>query len=171
MPSFAPWGPPQVSRLPPTPPEYQPTWQTSTNMASEQGYYSSHPDYAGRGQSGREFIDRFTHGSTYPAPKPGMNSLGQQPQMYGQYDYRGGYPQATDISTHYPYPNKSTVPAMLPPFPNRGMAMPGHSRASDKRAEDQRKGKDHVPSGGVAAHLDYDLEIMAKFVTEMAQNT
>ena len=176
MPSFQPWGPPaQVSRLPPTPPEYQPPYQTAESMASEQGHYTATSNYPARhGHSGREFIERYSQGPTY-ASQHSMNMSAQSQahfsQMQGSHDYRKAPPYVAHLPAQYQYANVATAPT-LPPIRARDDSVDPIAtqyRRQDVQTQTQKKPKDDMPSGGVAAHLDYDMDLMATFVAEMAQ--
>jgi Cyclin len=174
MPSFQPWGPPtQASRLPPTPPEYQPLYQTPASMMSEQTYYPPPSDYQARhGQSGRDFIDRYSQGTAYASQhSTSTQNHSHLSQMHGSQDYRKVPPYVAQIPSHYQYGNMAAAP-ILPPIRARDGALDPVAtqyRVQDARIQSQQKTKDDAPSGGVAAHLDYDMDLMANFVAEMAQ--
>lgn len=171
MPNFQPWGlPAQASRFPPTPPEYQPTYQTPVSMMSEQSHYSARSDYqARRGRSGREFIDRYLQGPAH-ASQHSMNVLGHAhlSQMHGCHDYHKVAPYVPQLPARYQYDNLAAA-SILPPIPARDNAV--NLMGTQYRAQDIpiQKPKDDVPSGGVSTHLDYDMDLMASFVAEMAQ--
>ena len=65
------------------------------------------------------------------------------------------YPQAVPA---YQY---ATAPApILPPIRAPGVIDPYHYGVQEKKEE--------KPTGGVAQHLDYEMDLMARFVSEMA---
>ena len=175
MPSFQPWGQPaQPSRLPLTPPEYQPAYQTPASVMSEQTYYGAVSDYqAHHGHSGRDFIDHYSQGPAY-ASKHAVNAHNHTrnhthaSHVQGPHDYRKIPPYMTQLSAHYPYGNMATAP-ILPPIRARDNLV--DAVATQYRVQDTQipKSRDEAPSGGVAAHLDYDMDLMANFVAEMAQ--
>jgi len=171
MPNFQPWGPPvQASRFPPTPPEYQPTYQTPASMMSEQSYYTAQPEYpARRVHSGRDFIDRYSQGPTY-ASQLSMNAQSQAhvSQMQGPHEHSKIPPYVPQPAAHYQYGNMAAAPILPPIRARENLVDPA---APQYRIQDTlvQKPKDDAPSGGVAAHLDYDMDLMANFVAEMAQ--
>jgi Cyclin len=177
MPSFQPWGPPsQASRLPPTPPEYQPTYPTPSNMLPEQNYYAVQPEYQPRhgstGHSGRDFIDRYSQRPAY-ASQQSVNPQTQtrMAQMQIAQDYRKVPAYVAQMPAQYPYGSVTAAP-ILPPIRGRDHLVDPVAtqyRMHDAQIQTQQKTKEDVPSGGVAAHLDYDMDLMASFVAEMAQ--
>lgn len=174
MPAFQPWGPPaQASRLPPTPPEYQPMYQTPASMMSEQSYYPTPTDYQPhQGHSGRDFIDRYAQGPGYATQHPiNAQSHTRMSQMNGSHDYHKVPPYMAQMPTNYPYNNLAAAP-VLPPIRARDNLLnpvATQYRLRDAQIRNQQKPKDDTPTGGVSAHLDYDIDLMANFVAEMAQ--
>jgi Cyclin len=171
MPSFQQWCPPvQPLRLPPTPPEYQPSYQTPSSMMSEQSFYPAQAGYQShQGHSGREFIDRFSQGPSYMS-QHAMNahSHNQVSQTQAPHDYRKGPPYVAHLPARFEYGNMAAAPLLPPIRAQENLVDPS---ATQYRAPEAllQKPKEEVPSGGVAAHLDYDMEVMASFVAEMAQ--
>lgn len=155
MNTYGAWGPPQTSQLPPTPPEYQPYWNGEM-MAADQSYYKAAQDFHGRGQSGREFIDRFTQGVN--APPTYARNTPTHAQAFNSYDQRR-YMQPTELATQYAFGPKMTHPTMHPHYA---------SRPTERKVSNSKR-KEDAPKGGVAARLDYDLDVMANFVAEMSQ--
>ncbi|KAL9114017.1 MAG: hypothetical protein Q9227_001788 [Pyrenula ochraceoflavens] len=174
MPSFSTYAAPAVhatmpSRLPPTPPEYQPGY---SNALSEQAcFYPSQPLYAHQfGQSGRDFLDRYSQSSAYSA----------QQSLTAQHQSRFGPQTGHDLNQVTPY--RTQMPArsygsmaaapILPPIrPQDPVAdpLPPQYRPHETQVRTETKQKEERATGGVAAHLDYELDMMADFVAEMSQ--
>ena len=167
MPAFQPWGPvPQHTKLPPTPPEYQTSYPTPTSALSDQGYYSGQSYQTRHVQSGREFIDRFSQAPPYAAqhvitsqPLPRLSQL-----PHGQ-DFRQVPPYAPQATAPYQY--GPVAAPILPPIRAQEAVDPIGSQFTHTHPEP--KPKEEKPTGGVAAHLDYDMNLMASFVAEMSQ--
>lgn len=58
---------------------------------------------------------------------------------------------------------------LLPPIQVPDRSRDGHQHPRSKRTQPAPPPKDEKPVGGVSAHLDYEMEQMADFVSEMAQ--
>lgn len=168
MPIFHPWGPPSpTARLPPTPPEYQPPYQTPASTMPKQSFYAPPTEFTTHhGHSGREFIDRYSQGPLYAS----QHSMNVQSQIRGTQDYRKVPPYVASLPSRYRYGSMAAAP-VLPPIRGRDNQIDPVATQYHREAQiqNQPKPKDDVPSGGVAAHLDYDMDLMAKFVAEMAQ--
>jgi hypothetical protein len=159
MPAFHSWAPSsQQSRLPLTPPDYQPAYLTPiSGVSTDQSYYSSQ-SYQSRqvahGQNGREFIERYGHIPAYAAQQA---LTAQQPRSQ---DYHK--------SSAYLYEFPPISAPILPPI--RVQEQHDHSTTQYSHAHPEPKQKEEKATGGVAAHLDYDMEVMASFVAEMSQS-
>jgi hypothetical protein len=159
MPAFHSWAPSsQQSRLPLTPPDYQPAYLTPmSGVSTDQGYYSSQ-SYQSRqvahGQNGREFIERYGHIPAYAAQQA---LTAQQPRSQ---DYHK--------SSTYLYDFPPISAPILPPI--RVQDQHDHSTTQYAHAHPEPKQKEEKATGGVAAHLDYDMEVMASFVAEISQS-
>ena len=167
MPSFQTWGPvAHNSRLPPTPPEYQIAYPTPTTAMSDQSYYSSHSYQPRHGQSGRDFIDQYSQAPAYAAQQALTAQL--QPR-YAQQQAARDYRQVPSYASHMPtqYPYGAVAAPILPPIRCQDPLDP--ITAQYVHARPEPKAKEEKPTGGVAAHLDYDMDLMASFVAEMAQ--
>lgn len=140
---------------------------------SEQAYFSAQNDYpALSGNSGREFIDRYSRAPVYASQHP-MHAPGytQVSQMHVSNDYHKLQPYVPRAPVHYQY-GKMTGASGFPSTQARDFPVdqvPAQYPMRDSHVPSLQKPKDDVPSGGVAAHLDYDIELMANFVAEMAQ--
>lgn len=154
--------------LPPTPPHVN-----SGGRLDEPSFYGIGPPAAfppRYHQSGSEFIEQYSQSMCYAKPNPmtlhppsahpmhaarDMHSLGQQP-MYGG-------PMATALP-----PIRTNV--QLPPMDS---AIPQQYRRQEMPAmhqpEQQQPRKEEKAVGGVAAHLDYEMDRMSDFVAEMTQ--
>ncbi|KAF7506149.1 hypothetical protein GJ744_012213 [Endocarpon pusillum] len=171
MPSFQPWGQAvQPSRLPPTPPEYLPTYQTPASMMAEQSYYGASSDYlAQHGHSGRDFIDRYTQASDYVSQQAiNAQNHTRVPQMQGSQDYRKIPPYVAQLPQRYQYGSMAVAPPLPPIRARDNLTDPVGTQYRIQDAQIQKQ-KAQAPSGGVSAHLDYDMDVMANFVAEMAQ--
>ncbi|QKX57300.1 uncharacterized protein TRUGW13939_04412 [Talaromyces rugulosus] len=169
MPSFYN---PGLQGLPPTPPHFH----GNDKMEIDQPYYITGqsafpPRYS---QNGCDFIEQYSQANCFVKPAP-MNAhsqpLGQlrpgrnfaishgiaQPQLGGQQSVYGPIAAAPSLP-----PIRSNVSS----FPDS--AIPPQYRRHDLPTEHHRP-KEEKPTGGVAAHLDYEIDQMSDFVAEMAQ--
>lgn len=142
------------SRLPPTPPEYQTTYLAPINAAPEDTYYSSQHHQPGHGYSSREYTDRYQNLSGYSAH-------GRSKRLSGM-DYTMNYPQPLTLPYHY-------APAAAPILPPIQVPDEMSYQAQHPQPLAESKQKEEKPTGGVAQHLDYEMEMMANFVAEMCQ--
>lgn len=162
MPAFHSWGlSSQQSRLPLTPPDYQPAYLTPMGAVSaDQGYYASQ-NYQSRqiphGQNGREFIERYGHVPAYAAQQA---LTAQASHVQPRQDYHK--------SSSYMYDFPPIAAPILPPI--RVQDQHDHLTTQFAHAHPEPKQKEEKATGGVAAHLDYDMDLMAAFVAEMAQS-
>lgn len=154
MPHYSSWGATaQQSRLPPTPPEYQNAYLTPMSTVSDQGYYST--GYHSRHSSSRDHSDRFHQLPAYSAQQ--AVSSHAHPRMSHLQDY---HMQSFSGLPSYQY--TQTAAPILPPI-----------RVADAvdhygYAHQEVKPKEEKPTGGVAQHLDYEMDLMSSFVAEMA---
>ncbi|CAL5870269.1 uncharacterized protein PFLUO_LOCUS4504 [Penicillium psychrofluorescens] len=148
--------------LPPTPPHVN-----SGRMDNAPFYQMGPAGFSHRyHQSGSEFIEQYSQSMCYAKPasmnlhpmraSQDLRTMGQQP-MFG--------PMATTlppIRTH----------TQLPPMDS---AIPPQYRRSEIAAMQQQQPaveqprKEEKATGGVATHLDYEMDRMSDFVAEMAQ--
>ena len=162
MPHYSSWGPSaQQARLPPTPPEYQTAFLTPMSAVSDHGYYSGQ-SYHARSASSRDRSDRYHQVPAYTSQQslsshahPRMSHL--RSQDFGMQ----GYPTQV-LPTQYPY--APVAAPILPPLRVAGALDPyvGYPQA-------EQKPKEEKPTGGVAQHLDYEMDVMTLFVAEMTQ--
>lgn len=142
-------------------------------MTSEQNYYTAQSDYPVRhGHSGRDFIDRYSQAPAYtPQGLVNAQSQARVSQLQGSHELNQIPPYLAQLPapTHY---GKLVAAPILPPIRARNNAtnlISSQHPAQAAQLQINTKPKDNVPSGGVAAHLDYDMDVMASFVAEMAQ--
>lgn len=145
--------------LPPTPPHFV------GGDCCDMPYYAPAP-YRHH-QTGNEFIEKYSQSYGYPVPcaqsmrlpHTGFNmlksqaSITQQQQQHYQF-----YAQMNSLPPIRPFQKLPPIDTTLPPLARHDMAV------------HQPQGRPEEPfTGGVAVHLDYDMEQMADFVAEMAQ--
>ncbi|CAI7622858.1 unnamed protein product [Penicillium manginii] len=149
----------------PTPPHVNSGGRLDEPQFYPIGYPAFPPRYH---QSGCEFIEQFSQSMCYGKPNAmnlhpssahpmhprDMHAMGQQ-QMYG--------PMANALP-----PIRSNV--QLPPMDS---AIPQQYRRQDmapmKQQHQEQPRKEEKATGGVAAHLDYEMDRMSDFVAEMTQ--
>jgi Cyclin len=167
MPAFHTWGPSaQNARLPPTPPEYQTAYPTPTSTISDQSFYSSHNYPTRHGQSGRDFIDRYSQAPAYAAQQIlNTQAPSRMPQHSSTRDFRQIPSYVPQIPAQYQY--GPVAAPILPPI--RAQESFDVVASQYSHAHPEPKQKEEKPTGGVAAHLDYDMDLMSSFVAEMAQ--
>lgn len=172
MPSFFA---PSLHGLPPTPPDIH----NGSSMESEQPFYMFGPSaFPPRySQTGCEFIEQYSQSACYTKPAP-MNSHSQS-----VHPLRGGREIAT---AHSILPQQGAVRPMygplatapvLPPIRNNvqlpsmdSNVIPQYRRQDIMmQPEQSQHRKEEKTTGGVAAHLDYEMDQMSDFVAEMAQ--
>lgn len=151
-------------------------------MGSDQPYYFVGPSaYAPRySQTGCEFIEQYSQSTGYSKPAP-MNPHSQsvRPLRSGR-DYNPAhsvFPQQGAASRPmYGSLAAAAAPHVLPPIRNNVQLPPVDSAIPQYRRNDimirpepQHPRKEEKSTGGVAAHLDYEMDQMSDFVAEMAQ--
>lgn len=159
MANYNRWAPHTIkSRLPPTPPDYQTSYLTPMSAASEepQAYYRSHQSRSS--YSSRDYNDRYQQMPTYSSHQPHSRSK----QLQTMPDYTMNYPQPLAVQYQYA---PATAP-VLPPIqvPDEMNYVPHYPHGLA-----EVKSKEEKPTGGVAQHLDYEMDLMANFVAEMCQ--
>jgi len=160
MPSYHAWGPhAQHSRLPPTPPEYQGSYLTPMSAVSDQTFYPSHVYSSRHGQSSRYDGDRYHHVPGYAAQQPLSGQAARLGHVHPSQDYRlHGYSQYPYGPVAAPILPPIRVTEAIDPYPNHY-----------PRRQPESKQKEDKPTGGVAQHLDYEMDLMSNFVAEMSQ--
>ena len=152
MPSFYRTMP--ARQMPLTPPDLYGVYQESTGMLQQQAFTSANKTAIA---SRHELAGR--DGSDFAKP-------------CRQYSYAQQLPRPSSYVAPPVNPVKTYAPAnapLLPPIrvPDRNHDDYQHLRS--KRAQPVPPPKEDKAVGGVAAHLDYEMEQMANFVAEMAQ--
>ncbi|XHF97549.1 hypothetical protein AWENTII_001131 [Aspergillus wentii] len=164
MPSFFA---PGLQGLPPTPPHML----SGNRMDSEQPFYvvgqsAFPPRYS---QNGCEFIEQYSQSACYGKPAP----MNMHPMRTG----RDFAPAHHALRHHASQPMFGPIAAanVLPPLRNNvqlppmDSAIPPQYRHHDMMAQHEQPRKEEKATGGVAAHLDYEMDQMSDFVAEMAQ--
>lgn len=145
------------SRLPPTPPEYQTTYLTPMSTVSDDAhaYYGSR-SHSSRHHHSRDYSDRYQQPPLY------TTSHSRSKQLPAMTDYTMNYPQPLPMQYQY----ASTTASILPPI-----QVPDDIAYATQyaHAHPEPKQKEEKPTGGVAQHLDYEMDMMANFVAEMCQ--
>ena len=158
MPHYSSWGAiAQQSRLPPTPPDYQGSYHTPMSAVSDQGYYPSH-GYHGRHTSSRDHSDRYSQ--TYTAQRSVSSHAHSHMSHMPAVDYpMQGYPN--QVMPQFQYHAAPILPPIRAVDPIDPYAVP---------FVPQEPKKEEKPTGGVAQHLDYEMDLMSSFVAEMSQD-
>src|SRR5271154_6508233 len=155
----------QHSRLPPTPPDYQTAYLTSMNVVTDQSYYSTQSYHPRKPQSGRDFIDRFAQVPAYAAQQAlSAKNHSRVSQLHTQ-DYHNPVSYGPQVQSQYHY---VTAP-LLPPIRTQDTIDPYAHQYVPVVPVPEPKPKEEKATGGVAAHLDYDMDLMSSFVAEMSQ--
>lgn len=153
MPSF--FRPPMPRHLPLSPPEFVPSYNAngcgSMQYQQQQQHYNA-PGIGNQEEHRFDYSDRYGHHS------------GMAPQQMG-YPQHAGYPNA-NASNFQPPPYYESVGAPILPLPMPDMNM---QRPMQEQPRVDVPMKEEKPVGGVSAKLDYEMEIMTDFVSEMAQ--
>ncbi|RLL93268.1 hypothetical protein CFD26_101394 [Aspergillus turcosus] len=165
MPSFFAAG---LQGLPLTPPHVLP----GGRMENEQPFYIVNnsafpPRYT---QNGCEFIEQYSQSAHYSKPAPMNLHPASAHRMHNGRDLTTAHPALNQ--PFGPLPTTNVLPPIraglqLPPMES---AIPPQYRRQDMMMQpEQQQRKEEKATGGVAAHLDYEMEQMSDFVAEMAQ--
>ncbi|KAI9734676.1 MAG: hypothetical protein M1834_002277 [Cirrosporium novae-zelandiae] len=160
-------------QLPPTPPEYVPGYaanRCSSTLPSEQASYAARNPVSNRRyeKGGFDYPDQYYpssfNRSAHFAVYNNSNSM-QPTKSLAIRDHNVPKP-----------PNRfgmGSVPTLPPinsqPHPRVDEVMSQHHGYNDGRTRVDAQAKEEKPVGGVAAHLDYEMEQMSDYVSEMAQ--
>ncbi|KAF2145008.1 uncharacterized protein K452DRAFT_133574 [Aplosporella prunicola CBS 121167] len=152
MPSF--YRPPMPRQLPLSPPEFIPSY--NSNGCGGMHYQQQNPYAAQHGigntEEGRyDFAERYGHNA----------GLAPSSMMYHQ---QAGYP-AHNPSGLPQYYDSLAAPILPLPIPDADM----HRQMQQEQQRVDSEQKEEKPVGGVSAKLDYDMETMTDFVSEMTQ--
>lgn len=165
MPSFFA---PGLQALPPSPPRSM----CGARMENDPPFYMfGHSAFPPRySQTGCEFIEQYSQSTCYAKPPP-MNMHHQPPMRTGR--DLAAPPSALAQPPQSMFGPMSTA-NMLPPIrsnvqlPPMENAIPPRYRRQEAVSRPENR-KEEKATGGVAAHLDYEMEQMSDFVAEMAQ--
>ncbi len=137
---------------------------------SEQSYYGASSDYQPQhGHSGRDFIERYTQASDYASQQAlSVQSHTRVSQMQASHDFCKIPPYVAQLPPRYQYGSMAAAPLLPPIRAHDTLINPITTQYRVRDAQIQKQ-KAEAPSGGVSAHLDYDMDVMANFVAEMAQ--
>lgn len=164
MPSFYLRGAPL--QLPPTPPE----WLSGYSLSNCAGVHTRQPGFAAQhyGHQSEGMLgstDRFGQLAPFPPPSTGFQ---QAPVTAGLYS------MPPNTVSHLYDPRAPTLPSLCPANYTanedpglRHRQQQQQEQEQRKRAEQEAKAEEAI--GGVSAKLDYEMEIMTDFVSEMAQ--
>lgn len=156
-----------LNGLPPTPPHVN----MAGRMETDPSYYAKNPPvYSMRyGANNGEFVDKYSQPPCYP----GQTSVSARSQsMLPANNVR-------DLLAHHMGHQGAYGPVnasnMLPPIrastklPPMDSAIPPQYRRQEPTVKQEQRPKEEKSTGGVAAHLDYEMDQMVDFVAEMAQ--
>jgi Cyclin len=166
MPAFYP-----ARQLPLTPPDYNTGYQNNGcgNMHFQQPQAYGVPQAMGRQEDmSYDYSGRYTHQQTAAAPAP----------VHQQQSYQSAAMSMPPVNRfvepiNLPLPpvrsfDQPMVPAPEPQY-QRPQEYRPHAHYEQQQHHQQQKPKEEKPVGGVSAKLDYDMEWMADFVSDMAQ--
>lgn len=163
MPSF--YRSTQMRQMPLTPPDHYGVYQErTTGVLQQQGFTcaSQNAIVSRHELSGRDGSDLVKPHPQFPTAQPHPSVYAKEliPQLPLSYVA----PPTNSVST---YPS-AHVP-LLPPIRVLDRTHGDYQLSRSKRAPPVPPPKEEKAVGGVAAHLDYEMEQMASFVAEMAQ--
>lgn len=170
MPSFSAFSTQTQARLPPTPPDYQPEF--STMMPNQGIFYTNPPGYGAiYRRSSRDFLDQYPQTSTFGAQQ--ALPTHHQPHMtiHTRRDLSQVTPYVPQVPSQHTF-NSLTAAPILPPIRHQddiADSMPPQFHVNNAPTQAETKRKEEKATGGVALHLDYDMDVMANFVSEMSQ--
>ncbi|WEW55036.1 hypothetical protein PRK78_000464 [Emydomyces testavorans] len=159
-----------MNRFPPTPPHVH----VGNRMEVDPAYFSTgHLVYPVRYAKGCDGNDQYPTGY---CSRPSMST--NQQQLHPVHSLRemkastSTFPQQSIPQSLYTSACSGTS---LPPLrsstalPPMDSAIPPQYRRREPSAQEELRSKEQKSTGGVAAHLDYDMDQMTDFVAEMAQ--
>lgn len=167
MPSFYP------NQFPPTPPEYKAALAVTSRMTTDQPFYSGHSGFPARygHNTGCDFIEQYAQSNTYGPMS--VHSQSMQSLHYSGRDPSFVQPVVAQPPSRSVYNNSLVAAPILPPIrPQEQItddAVPPQYRRQETHVHHEPQAKEEKATGGVAAHLDYDMDQMSNFVAEMAQ--
>ncbi|GCB25154.1 meiotically up-regulated gene 80 protein [Aspergillus awamori] len=162
MPSFFA---PGLQGLPPTPPHIL----SGGRMEHDQPFYLLGPSAAfppRYPQNGCDFIEQYSQSACYSKPMNSQSALGVR---------NGRDMVAAHSALNQPMFGPLGTANVLPPIRNNVQlppmesAIPPQYRRQEMMVQPEPQRKEEKATGGVAAHLDYEMDQMSDFVAEMAQ--
>lgn len=133
------------------------------SAVSDHGFYSTQSYHPRRSLSTRDYSERC-----HQAPP----AYGAQPALTGQVSRLGHGHPSQDYPYTQPYPTAAQyqyAPVVAPILPPIRVTEAMDFSAQLAQQAEQQKQKEEKPTGGVAQHLDYDMDLMSSFVAEMSQ--
>ncbi|KAG5287524.1 meiotically up-regulated gene 80 protein [Histoplasma capsulatum G186AR] len=125
-------------------------------------------------QNGYDFIEKYSQTASYQSHGPMTTHSQPLHSVHGGRDLGS----AQTMASHQALPQSmygTLNPSILPPIrsstklpPMENVIPPQYRRQENLIHQDSRPNEDK-PTGGVAAHLDYEMDQMSDFVAEMAQ--
>lgn len=149
------------TRLPLTPPEYSNYYLTLPNVVPDEAdkFYGAPRSYSARtGQPLRNHGPRYEQLPAYSVRRPLTQS------KRATVDYSLAY--STAMPPQYQY--HSSQPPILPPIHVPDDVNYGYPH-SHSHSHSEVKQEEEKPTGGVAQHLDYEMDFMSDFVAEKCQ--
>jgi hypothetical protein len=125
-------------------------------------------------QSGCDFIEQYSQASGFVKTVP-ITGHGHPVNSYRKEREMGVQPNMTAMGLGQQRFNHLSSAPVLPPIrsnvqlPPMDTAIPSQYRRQDVRVQPEQRPKEEKATGGVAAHLDYDMDQMSEFVAEMVQ--
>lgn len=170
MPSFSAFGAQMQPRLPPTPPDFHPGY---SNVVSDQScFYSNPASYSNTyRRPGRDFPDQYPQNSAYGAQQAMTAHAQPHISIHSGRDLSQITPYVPQIPSQQTYGSLTAAP-ILPPIRHHDDVadpLPPQFRAHNVQSQVDTKKKEEKATGGVALHLDYAMDMMANFVSEMSQ--
>ncbi|EAS32522.3 cyclin-like protein (Clg1) [Coccidioides immitis RS] len=166
MPSF--YSAAMNNGFPPTPPHVH----LGNRMEVDQAYYPpGHPAYPVRYANGCDCTDQYPSSTGYCQRHPLST---HQQSLRSARANREMKATNTMLSRQTMYPSMNAG-SNLPPLrsnttlPPMDSAVPPQYRRREPSTQSDQRPKEQKSTGGVAAHLDYDMDQMTDFVAEMAQ--
>lgn len=133
------------------------------SAVSDRGFYQQQNYLPRRSLSSRDYGDRYQAPPAYTAQQPLASHVARLGHGQGsqEYPYPQPYPQT---AAQYGY---APVGAPILPPIRVGDSMDFSGHFTQQSTESNLK--EEKPTGGVAQHLDYDMDLMSNFVAEMSQ--
>ena len=164
MPGFSTWGErSQNTRMPLTPPDTE--YCYSNGIFDQSRYLQSTPGFRTGYNASKQYGQAPTYGT-----QQGFGSRSQlRSNMQVPHDFNQLGQYASQFSSNRSYVPDTAAP-ILPPLRSHDVADSfGIYAPTSIQPPLEQKPKEEKTTGGVAAHLDYDMSTMADFVAEMSQ--